>query len=237
MPRLLLLRRLPRCSASSLTSIPSIPLFSSTSSTPCLSSLQASFSSASSTSTALPPRSVAPSGMKIAAATSRWGSELSRSVNAINFFQPSIGMSMCKFLSVSASAAAENSMEGTSADEKPKPRARRPRKAVLTLTERAKERLAELMASKSPSPAGVRLGVRTRGCNGLSYTMNYVDEPPKLDDVVEAGDNIKVYVDPKAVMYLLGSVMDFVEDTVRAEFVFQNPNAKGSCGCGESFNV
>jgi len=113
-------------------------------------------------------------------------------------------------------------------------------------------------------------------CNGLSYTMNYVDEAPKLDDVVDAGESeslacsvqlqcivervpkysvhafrfpmrlysrtllspdVKVFVDPKAVMYLVGSVMDFVEDAVRAEFVFQNPNAKGACGCGESFNV
>jgi len=66
--------------------------------------------------------------------------------------------------------------------------------------------------------------------------MNYVDDAPKLDDVVEA-DGIKVFIDPKAVMFLVGSHMDFYEDAVKAEFVFNNPNAKGSCGCGESFNV
>mmetsp|Transcript_80242 Transcript_80242/g.215022 ORF Transcript_80242/g.215022 Transcript_80242/m.215022 type:complete len:155 (+) Transcript_80242:46-510(+) len=89
------------------------------------------------------------------------------------------------------------------------PRAPRPRKAVLTVSERAAARVAELIAKKDPKPLGLRLGVRTRGCNGLSYTMNYVDAAPKNDEVIDA-DGVKIFVDPKAVMYLLGSRMDFV---------------------------
>ena len=109
------------------------------------------------------------------------------------------------------------------------------RKAAITLTDNALKRLKEIM-SKRPESLGIRLGVRTRGCNGLSYTMNHVDKINKLDDVVKA-DSLNIYIEPKSLFYLVGTTMDYVESETSAEFVFANPNAKSKCGCGESFNV
>eukprot|EP01027_Heterolobosea_sp_BB2_P006075 GEZU01009210.1.p1 GENE.GEZU01009210.1~~GEZU01009210.1.p1 ORF type:complete len:131 (+),score=6.84 GEZU01009210.1:66-458(+) len=113
-------------------------------------------------------------------------------------------------------------------------RARRPTKAALSLTDAAAKRLSELLSNKSA--LGIRLGVRRRGCNGLSYTMDYATEKKPMEEVVEQ-KGVKVFIEPKALMFVVGTEMDFVEDKVRSEFVFKNPNAKGSCGCGESFNV
>jgi iron-sulfur cluster assembly protein len=115
-------------------------------------------------------------------------------------------------------------------------RPRRERVAPVVITASAAQRIKHLLSERSPPAKGVRLGVRTRGCNGLSYTMKYVDEVSPKDEVVTQHD-VTVFVDPKALFYVVGTTMDFVEDDLRSEFVFVNPNQKGSCGCGESFNV
>ena len=114
--------------------------------------------------------------------------------------------------------------------------------APIKLTDRAVERIKEIIDSKPDEKkgniAGIRIGVKRRGCNGLSYTMNYVetDNIPIKDEVVEKG-GVKVWVDPLATMHIVGTEMDYEETELASEFTFNNPNAKGECGCGESFNT
>jgi len=114
------------------------------------------------------------------------------------------------------------------------------RKAALSLTSAAINRISSLVHSQPVPISGIRVGVKTRGCNGMAYTMNYVkpgeEEQVRRDEVVEAG-GVKVFIDPKALFYIVGSEMDYKDDDLSAEFTFKNPNEKGKCGCGESFNV
>ncbi|KAK7101138.1 iron-sulfur cluster assembly 1 homolog, mitochondrial-like [Littorina saxatilis] len=110
-----------------------------------------------------------------------------------------------------------------------------PQRAPLVLTQDAVSKLKELMKER-PDMLGVKVGVKTRGCNGLSYTLEYAKEKGKFDEEVEQ-DGVKVFIDSKAQLTLLGTEMDFMKSQLAAEFVFNNPNIKGTCGCGESFSV
>ena len=107
---------------------------------------------------------------------------------------------------------------------------------ILSVTEAAMTRIHELLDKRGKPSLGIKIGVRTRGCSGLSYTVEYADEISKFDELVEK-DGIKILIDPKAVMFLLGTEMDFVEEKFKSGFTFRNPNEKGRCGCGESFHV
>jgi len=113
---------------------------------------------------------------------------------------------------------------------------RRPRPQVLTLTPRAAERVRAVMADKGPGIAGLKIGVKKGGCAGMEYTMTWAESVGKFDDVVEQ-DGARVIVDPQAVLYLLGTEMDYKTDKLSAQFVFNNPNQTGACGCGESVNL
>lgn len=111
------------------------------------------------------------------------------------------------------------------------------RPAALTVTDAAATRIRSLLSQRDPPAAGVRIGLRTRGCNGMAYTLTYADEANKYDERVKIDDAANVYIDPRALMHIIGTKMDFVDNELVSEFVFENPNAKGTCGCGESFNV
>ncbi|HML42828.1 MULTISPECIES: HesB/IscA family protein [Hyphomicrobium] len=113
---------------------------------------------------------------------------------------------------------------------------RRPRPKVMTLTPRAAERVRAIMASKGPDVAGLKIGIKKGGCAGMEYTMSWTDTVGKFDETVEQ-DGARVIIDPQAVLYLLGTEMDYKTDKLSATFVFNNPNQKGACGCGESVNL
>ncbi len=107
---------------------------------------------------------------------------------------------------------------------------------ILTLTESAAERVKALLEGRGKPSFGIRIGIKSKGCNGLSYTLEFADEAGPYDEVIDS-HGVKVLVDPKAVMFILGSEMDYAEDKLSSGFVFNNPNEKGRCGCGESFHV
>ncbi len=108
--------------------------------------------------------------------------------------------------------------------------------AVLTLTDAAAARVKEILAQRGGDAAGIRVGVRDAGCSGLTYTIDYAEEKGPHDEVIE-DKGVTVLIDPKALMFLFGVEMDYVEEKLGSRFVFNNPNEKGRCGCGESFHV
>jgi iron-sulfur cluster assembly protein len=113
---------------------------------------------------------------------------------------------------------------------------RRPRPAALTLTPAAEARIAALMARAPDGAIGVKLSTPRRGCSGLAYSVDYVSQAVPFDERIETHAG-PLFVDGGSILYLVGSTMDWVEDDFTAGFVFANPNAKGQCGCGESFTV
>ena len=114
--------------------------------------------------------------------------------------------------------------------------AARPRPQVMRLTDAAASRIKDIMAKADKPFAGVRVGVKNGGCAGMAYTMEYAENVAKFDEVVE-DKGVKLLIDPKAVLFLLGTEMDFKVDKLSSTFVFNNPNQTGACGCGESVSI
>ncbi len=112
----------------------------------------------------------------------------------------------------------------------------RPRPQAIKLTEAAASRVQALLDKRGKPSLGIRIGVRSKGCSGLSYTLEYADQKDPMDELVEQ-HGVTVLIDPKATLFILGTEMDYVEEKLQSGFVFRNPNEKGRCGCGESFHV
>ncbi len=112
----------------------------------------------------------------------------------------------------------------------------RARPTAVILTPTAEARVGALMADAPEGAIGVKLSTPQRGCSGLAYSVDYVTQADPFDEKIETPGGV-LYIDGGSVLYLVGSTMDWVEDDFTAGFVFANPNAKGSCGCGESFTV
>ena len=109
-------------------------------------------------------------------------------------------------------------------------------KQVITLSDRAAERVKEIIASAKEAIVGVRVGVESGGCAGMSYVMEYAKNTNPNDEIIE-DKGVKVLIDPKAIMYLLGTEMDYKKEELSSTFVFKNPNETERCGCGESFKI
>jgi iron-sulfur cluster assembly protein len=107
---------------------------------------------------------------------------------------------------------------------------------VISLTPAAADRVRQLLAGQGSESVGIRLGVKPSGCSGFSYKLDFAKEIDPGDEVVDAA-GVKVVIDPMAVMHVLGTELDWVEDRLGSQFVFRNPNEKGRCGCGESFRT
>ncbi len=119
---------------------------------------------------------------------------------------------------------------------KPARRSARPRPKAITLSDAAAARVKEIMARAEGKVVGVRVSVKNTGCAGMSYAMEYASEINPMDEKVEDKD-VTILIDPKAVLFLIGTEMDYKTDKFESGFVFKNPNAVDTCGCGESFRV
>ena len=109
-------------------------------------------------------------------------------------------------------------------------------KQIITLSDNAAQRIKEIMSNSKEPSIGVRIGVKSGGCAGMSYVMEYAKSSNSNDEVIE-DKGVKVLIDPSAVMYLLGTEMDYKKEELSSTFVFKNPNETERCGCGESFKV
>jgi len=115
-----------------------------------------------------------------------------------------------------------------------KPRRERPK--AMRLSDSAAARIREIMANSDGRYLGVRVGVTNGGCAGMSYTMDYAESAQPMEEVVE-DHGVKIFIDPKAILFLIGTEMDFVREKLGARFVFNNPNQTAACGCGESVSI
>lgn len=106
----------------------------------------------------------------------------------------------------------------------------------LTITESALTRIKVLLESRGKPSKGIRIGIKTKGCSGMQYSIEYADDKQPMDEEVSCGE-FSVFIDPKAIMFILGTEMDFVDEQMQSGFVFNNPNEKGKCGCGKSFHI
>ena len=109
-------------------------------------------------------------------------------------------------------------------------------KQVITLSDNAASRIKEILSNDETKSIGVRVGVKTGGCAGMSYIMEYAKEINPTDEIIE-DKGVKVFIDPGAIMYLLGTEMDYKKEQFSSTFVFKNPNETERCGCGESFKI
>ena len=109
-------------------------------------------------------------------------------------------------------------------------------KQVITLSDNAANRIKEIMSNNEKNSIGVRVGVKSGGCAGMSYIMEYAKEIKPTDEIIE-DKGVKVFIDPSAIMYLLGTEMDYKQEQFSSTFVFKNPNETERCGCGESFKT
>ena len=116
----------------------------------------------------------------------------------------------------------------------PKPRRERPK--PVRLTDAAAARIVEIMANAEGKYLGVRVGVTNGGCAGMSYVMDYAEAAKPFEEVMEE-KGVKIFIDPKAILFLIGTEMDFVQEKLGARFVFNNPNQTAACGCGESVSI
>ena len=123
---------------------------------------------------------------------------------------------------------------GTTMNTTTKPRRERPK--AVRLTDAAAARIREIVANADGRYQGVRVGVTNGGCAGMSYTMDYAESAQPLEEVVE-DKGVKIFIDPKAILFLIGTEMDFVREKLGARFVFNNPNQTAACGCGESVSI
>ena len=107
---------------------------------------------------------------------------------------------------------------------------------IITMTDAAVARVKNLIGRADSDVAGLRVGISPRGCSGMSYVVEYATDQRKFEEVIEQ-EGVKIFIDPAAVMFLIGATMDYETEQFRSGFTFTNPNEKGRCGCGESFHV